>query len=254
MATGTRSFRDFCWINMLTPQPADARAFFGALLGWTFMDIPQGHIIQVDGRPLGGLFDLNGPNTPTGTPPVIGVMVKVENADATCERVKQLGGTAKPAFDIGPQGRMAECFDPNGAEFDLWEPHANAGTDADARVHGATSWFESLTTDVEKAAPFYRELFGWTSDTVSMGAFDYTVFSLGDKQIAGMMPILPEMGSIPAHWGVYFTVADVDATAAQAVALGGSILMAPHDIQDTGRICGITSPQGVMFWTITYPR
>jgi hypothetical protein len=33
MATGTRKTGEFCWINMLTPQPAEARAFFGTLLG-----------------------------------------------------------------------------------------------------------------------------------------------------------------------------------------------------------------------------
>jgi hypothetical protein len=33
-----------------------------------------------------------------------------------------LGGTARPAFDIGEQGRMVVCHDPNGCEFDIWEP------------------------------------------------------------------------------------------------------------------------------------
>ena len=45
-----------------------------------------------------------------------GVMVKVENADAACDKVASLGGTTKPVFDIAAQGRMAVCFDPNGAE------------------------------------------------------------------------------------------------------------------------------------------
>ena len=34
---------------------------------------------------------------------------------AESEKVAALGGTAKPAFDVGEQGRMAVCFDPNGA-------------------------------------------------------------------------------------------------------------------------------------------
>ncbi len=54
----TRSVGDFCWINMITPQPAAARAFFGSLLGWTFVEMPgMGHGIQVAGHDIGGLFD-----------------------------------------------------------------------------------------------------------------------------------------------------------------------------------------------------
>ena len=48
---GTRKAGQFCWINMLTPQPAQARAFFGKLLGWTYVEIPgMGHSVQVKGR------------------------------------------------------------------------------------------------------------------------------------------------------------------------------------------------------------
>ena len=140
MTTGIRSTGEFCWINMLTPQPAEAREFFGKLFDWTYAEIPgMGHSIQVGGRSVGGLFDLAGPNTPPGTPPHIGVMVKVDNADATGAKVTSLGGKALPAFDIMDQGRMAVCFDPNGAPFDVWEPKKSHGTDADSELHGAPS-------------------------------------------------------------------------------------------------------------------
>ena len=67
MTTGTRKTGEFCWINMLTPQPAEAREFFGKLLGWTYVEMPgMGHAMQVGGRDIGGLFDLDGPNTPPG--------------------------------------------------------------------------------------------------------------------------------------------------------------------------------------------
>ncbi len=128
MATGTRKPGEFCWINMLTPQPAEARAFFGRILGWSYFEMPGlGHGVRVGGRDVGGLFDLDGPNTPPGLKPHIGVMVKVDNADAVCEKVQALGGTAKPAFDIMEQGRMAVCNDPNGARVRC------VGTEKDAR-------------------------------------------------------------------------------------------------------------------------
>ena len=74
MDNGFRKVGEFCWINMLTPRPAEAMEFFAAVLGWAYFEIPGiGHGIRVGGRDIGGLFDLHGPNTPPGLPPSIGV-------------------------------------------------------------------------------------------------------------------------------------------------------------------------------------
>jgi len=244
---------EFCWINILTAEPAAAREFFGKLLGWTFVEMPGvGHGIKVQGRDIGGLFDLAGPSTPPGTPPHIGVMVKVDSADATAEKVKALGGKAMPPFDVMDAGRMAVCFDPNGAAFDVWQPKKLAGTEVDDTLHGAPSWYESLTSDVAKASPFYQKLFGWSAEDMAMPEFTYTVFKLGDVFAGGMMPILPHMGAIRSHWGTYFTVDDVDARTALAQKIGGAVEVPPMDIPNVGRFAGIKSPQGVMFYVIKY--
>jgi uncharacterized protein len=255
MATGTRKAGEFCWINMLTPQPEQAREFFGQVLGWSYFEMPGiGHGVRVGGRDVGGLFDLHGPNTPPGLPPYIGVMVKVDSADAIGEKVRTLGGTARPAFDIGEQGRMSVCNDPNGAEFDVWEPKKMHGTDVDSTLHGAPCWFETLTTDVDRATTFYSGLFGWTPEVMAMPGYNYTTFKLGDVYVAGLMQITPEMGVKRSHWGTYFTVNDVDDAARLAVGLGASLCLPPRDIPSVGRFCGVTSPQGVTFYAIKYLR
>jgi predicted enzyme related to lactoylglutathione lyase len=204
------------------------------------------------GRDVGGIFDLEGPNTPPGTRPHIGVMLKVVNADATCEKVTSLGGTAMPAFDIMDQGRMAVCNDPNGAEFDVWEPRTFLGTDVDSSLHGAPSWFEVLTTDVDRATKFYSELFGWTPEAKPMPGFTYTIFRHAGAEVAGLMPIPPEMVNVRPHWGTYFTVTDADEAAREAVRLGAKLHVPVRDIPGVGRFCGITSPQGVKFYVIRY--
>jgi predicted enzyme related to lactoylglutathione lyase len=252
MTTGTRKSGEFCWINMLTPQPAEAREFFGALLGWTYAEIPGlGHSVKVGGRDIGGLFDLNGPNTPKGIPPSIGVMVKVDSANATCEKVTALGGRVKTAFDIMDNLRMAVCFDPNGANFDLWEPKKAHGTDVDNSLHGAPSWFETLTTDVDRAAKFYSGLFRWTPEDVSTPTLKYTACKHGAEYVAGMLQITPRMGEVRPHWRTYFTVQDADEASRKAVELGAEICMSIKEVP--GRhFCGITSPQGVTFCVVEY--
>lgn len=254
MASGIRRTHDFCWINMLTPQPDAAREFFGKLLNWTYAQIPEGHLIRVNGKDIGGLFDLNGPQTPPGTPPCIGVMVKVESADAAGAKVNGLGGKALPAFDVGPQGRMAVCFDPNGANIDVWQGGASPGTDADTMHHGAPSWFETMTTDTAKATKFYCDLFGWQAEVMPMPDMEYTTFKLGDDFIAGMMAIKPEWGEMPPNWGVYFTVKDVDASLKLATELGATACMPVTPVPNVGRFCALTSPQGVMFYLMQYEQ
>jgi uncharacterized protein len=257
MTTGIRKAGEICWINMLTPQPAAARGFFGKLLGWTYTEKPgMGDRAQVEGHDVCRLFDLESPHNPQGTPPHIGILVKVDSADAICEQVTSLGGEARPAFDISDEGRIASCTDPNGARFVVWEPGTFGGTDVDVARHGAPSWFETLTTDVERATKFYAALFGWTPVVNSMPGFEYTTFKLGVQDVAGMMQITPQMGDgkLRPHWGTYFTVTDANATARGAVDLGAELCVPVRDIPGIGRFCGITSPQGVTFYAIEYTR
>ena len=255
MAKRTRNPGEFCWINMITPQSQEARTFFAAMLGWTYGELPgMGHYIEVGGSRIGGLYDLSGPDMPPGTRPHIGVMVKVASADATAEKAISLGGSAKSAFDISDQGRMSMCTDPNGAAFDLWQPIKGQGTDVDSTLHGAPSWCESLTTDVDRGAAFYRDLFGWTSEDMPMPGMRYTIFKRGGESLAGMMAITPAMGLVPPHWSTYFTVRNTDELLAKAVPLGAKVVVEPQNVPGTGRFAGVISPQGVAFHVIQYIR
>ncbi len=253
MGRRVRRAGEFCWINMLTGRPEDARVFYAELLGWSYREMPgMGHLILVGGSDVGGLFDVNGPNTPRDTVPEIGGMVKVDNVDQTCARLEQLGGKTKTAFDIGDRLRMAVCFDADGAQFDLWESGTQQGTDVDSSLHGAPSWFEVVTHDLAKTGRFYSDLFGWSAESQGV---DYISFTQGADYVAGALQITPDVGPMKPHWGVYFTVDDADEAARKAKGLGATLFSEVRDIPGIGRFCGITSPQGVPFYAIKYePR
>ena len=255
MTTGVRKTGDFCWINILTPDPAGARDFFGKLLGWTFDDLSgMGDLVKVDGHQIGGMFDINSPQTPPGTPPAIGVMVKVDDADVMAEKIKSLGGQAQPPMDVMENGRMVMAHDTSGANIDLWEPKKQPGMSADASRHGAPSWFENYSTDVPKSTEFYSKLFGWKPEVMQMPGMEYTTFKLDgvEMPIAGLMALTPDMGPMPPHWATYFTVDDADAAGEKAKELGATVQFGPMDIPNIGRFCRIDSPQGVGFFVIKY--
>ena len=93
--------------------------------------------------------------------------------------------------------------------------------------HGAFSWCELMTTDVDAARRFYTELLGWTTEEVSMSGMmagmTYSVVQAGGTAIGGIMPMPPQAAGAPPHWGIYVTVQDVDATARHAEALGAKM-------------------------------
>lgn len=120
------------------------------------------------------------------------------------------------------------------------------------KQHGAFSWNELMTTDVEAAKGFYGELFGWTMETMPTNDMEYVMAKTGDKEAAGLMVMPPEAGDMPPMWGAYVTVDDVEASAKQAEALGGKVVMAPRDIPNVGRFCVICDPQGAALSLITY--
>ncbi len=117
--------------------------------------------------------------------------------------------------------------------------------------HGAFSWNELMTTDIEGAKSFYNQLLDWKLEPSPMD-MPYTIASVDGQQVAGLMTTPPEAAGMPAHWGGFVTVDNVDSSAKQAEFLGGKILLEPRDIPNLGRFCVIADPQGAPLSLITY--
>ena len=120
------------------------------------------------------------------------------------------------------------------------------------KQHGAFSWFELMTSDVDGAKKFYTNLFGWHTEAMPMGDMNYTIVKVGEEGLGGIMATPPQAAGTPPNWGVYVTVNDVDATARKAEELGGKILVPPTDIPTVGRFCVLQDPQGATISAITY--
>lgn len=122
------------------------------------------------------------------------------------------------------------------------------------KQHGAFSWCELMTTDVEAAKGFYSSLFGWELEDMNVTGMNYTCVKAGGAGIGGIMAIPPEAAGagMPPHWGSYVTVDDVDDIARKAETLGARICVPPTDIPGVGRFCVFRDPQGASIAAITY--
>lgn len=116
-----------------------------------------------------------------------------------------------------------------------------------SHVPGTFCWSELATSDQAAAKVFYSSLFGWTAHDVPSGSDNhYTMLRLRGKDIGALytMPSDVAEQGVPPHWMTYVAVADVDASAALAKKLGGSLLNNPADLMDAGRMCVVRDPQG----------
>lgn len=122
----------------------------------------------------------------------------------------------------------------------------------ECKKHGAFSWNELMTTDVESAKKFYTELLGWETEDFPVEGMNYTVVKPNGDPAGGIMSMPPQCEGMPPHWSVYVTVDDVDAASKKTESLGGKVLYPPTNITDVGRFCVIQDLQGAAICLITY--
>ena len=249
---------NFCWIDFASPDPDGAKIFYQKVFGWNYSETPMPcggvytMISTVDGDGVGGLFLMPDEMKQAGVPPHISNYIEVENVDDFTKKANDLGATIKmEPFDIFDYGRMAVVIDPTGGHFALWQSKSHGsdceGKMANRETHGMFCWQELMTTNVDRATDFYKDLLGWDYSTMDMGDQNYTLIKNQGDDIGGIMMLPPEMKDVPPHWKTYFTVTDIDETIAVIKDSGGNILMGPQDIPETGQFAVCIAPDGTVF-------
>ncbi len=116
---------------------------------------------------------------------------------------------------------------------------------------GVFNWIDLSTTDIAGARAFYSGLFGWQANNVPVGdsGMDYTFFELDGHAVAGGGQMMPEQQAAgqPAAWTSYVKYDDIDTAVARAEAAGGTVLMPPMEIPNSGRLAVLIDPSGAVF-------
>ena len=124
-------------------------------------------------------------------------------------------------------------------------------------TQGMFSWFELMSTDVEKAKKFYGEVIGWEFEQDSNNP-DYMLIKTEGVElpVAGIFKrknaMVENSEAIPPHWGCYITVKDIDKAVKKAEVIGGKIIVPVTPIPKVGRFSVIQDLEGVVVSLMEY--
>jgi uncharacterized protein len=231
------------WIDLQTPDGSTAAStFYARLFGWRAVarhrpldDVSGYWMFRQDGYELAGMVP--------GREPSWTMYIGVTDIAATVAAVAAHGGSVlvhpTPVWEAGI---MANCADPFGAAFSLWQAGEDNGfARRDEPVSFA--WGELSSPDPEGVMAFYGEVFGWEAKEAEL------VLPGVDRPVARRVPTVASESA----WTVHFAVDDVDAMVARAVTLRARVLR-PPTTHAHGRTAVLQDPSGASFAVVSIPR
>jgi hypothetical protein len=235
-----------CWLDLTCRGQSSAADFYEGLFGWRVRDDYANGFANfaVGEERVAGIG-------PSGDRPASwNIYFCVANVEATLAEVARCGGRPLVGpVDLGSDGRGGAAVDPTGGVFSLWEPRGFTG----AALSGVTNtwcWTELITHDVDAAAQFYADVFGWVIDMESIGDISYALARLHGAGVAGMVSP-PGAELIHPSWTVTFAVEDVDDTVDRALELGGQVAVPARDVPGLGRYAALGGVAGEAFSVVT---
>lgn len=234
-----------CCVELLTPDPEGAQAFYGPLLGWSFDDLaPDLAVARKDGAAVAWIRTTEHPRARWS------VHLAVDDVDDVDEVVAQVAGAGgwvdTTPSDVLDLGRSATITDPTGAQVGLWQAGSSIGVEV-ANEPGTLMWNELVSPDLARGCSFYAAVLGVAWGEMPMGdGSAYTCLVVEGRPVGGAVRPVP--AGAPPHWNVHVNATDVDATTARAVALGAVVTVPAHDVPGTGRLAALTDPQGALLW------
>jgi predicted enzyme related to lactoylglutathione lyase len=111
---------------------------------------------------------------------------------------------------------------------------------------GTPTWIDLAVPDLGRAMEFYGAVFGWEFDVGLEHTGRYTMCLLDGRPVAAIAPN-PDPDATDFWWNVYFATDDCDGTAARIIEAGGTLIQAPMDVMDQGRLVIAEDPVGAQF-------
>lgn len=230
---------DVGYFSLWVPDLDRAQAFYGAVLGWTFVERGP-HARMVTGALPRALVALDAPNAEFWPDPRPGAFTSraVADIDAAVARVRAAGGRSTDPQDT-PYGRSADCVDDQGLPFSLHERGPGEPRPAtNGVVEGDVAYLTFQVPDSGAARAFHAAVFGWT---FTPGRIQDGWAVEGPAPMTGMSGGHREASIVPMY-----RVEDVAAAVERVRAAGGNATDPAAQAYGISAEC--TDDQGLPFW------
>lgn len=236
------------WAELVTPDLATAKRFYGALFGWNFRDLHtrkgEYSVALLDGAPIAGLMQRalpSGEHRQAAWLPFLSVRSVRHAARLIAARGgKQLAAPRTYAL----RGRQGVYADPQGAVFAIL--HSSSGDPPDVMAApGEWIWSALVTQHPGADAAFYQDVFGYeVFELPNEDGVEHLVLS--SEQFARASVNAPPTANprLRPHWIDFVRVNSVADTIEQAQKLGGRVLVEPHTDRHGGLVAVIADPAG----------
>ena len=219
---------DLGHVSLLVPDLDMAQAFYGAVLGWTYVsaDRPDARRVS-DSVPRITLYDGHDRGK-------LHLAWQVDDVDAAVETVRDLGGAATDPVEM-PYGSRSDCTDDQGMAFTLWQPPAGA---APATRPPDLAYLVLNVVDSARFRAFFGELLGWS----------FTPGRMEDGwEVHGTTPLTGIGGGAARHSAVaMYRVGDIESAVGRVRAAGGTATDVEH--MPYGLTSDCTDDQGTPFY------
>jgi predicted enzyme related to lactoylglutathione lyase len=114
---------------------------------------------------------------------------------------------------------------------------------ATATIVDKPAWVDLSSTDAEASRDFYAKVFGWKVDVDPDPQYGgYALARLGDQDVAGIGPAMAP--NTPTVWNIYIGTSDIEALAKRVQSADGTVIAAPFDVGDQGKMAVFQDPSG----------
>jgi uncharacterized protein len=258
-ASSERHAGKVIWVDLVTPDVAAAKRFYGSLFGWSFNDIHTGDsdysVALLDGRPVGGLYQ-RALRPGQQRQPAWLTFISVPDVAAAGRSIVAHGGKMlSPPRLYTERGRQAVFADPQGAVFAVLQSSSGDPPDVLA-APGEWIWSSVMTRDPDKDAAFYQNVFGYeVFELPSDAAATHILLSTDDYARATLNSLPAGAAKRHPHWLNFVRVNSATDTAARVEVLGGRVLVKPFTDRHGGQVAVVADPAGAPFglleWTDT---
>lgn len=114
---------------------------------------------------------------------------------------------------------------------------------------GDFCWADHMAHDLQTAARWYDDMFGWQHQMMPSGGSPYARFMKDGAAAGGLGQINDEMkqAGVPPMWNCYISTDDCAATEARVRELGGTVTVPTMEVPGNGKLAFFLCPDGASF-------